>query len=126
MTENVIKLLQRIGQRTGRGGKGLYMKYMNMKRFGMQLFADGDGSGADGAETSYGNGDGADENDEPMSFDDFLATEGMQAEFDRRTQKAIKTAVENAQKKWKTLIDSFLAFRSLFRWRQEQTLKSMR
>ncbi len=90
------------------------------------MFADGDGNGADGAETSYGNGDGADENDKPMSFDDFLATEGMQAEFDRRTQKAIKTAVENAQKKWKTLIDSFLAFRSLFRWRQEQTLKSMR
>ena len=62
------------------------MKFMNMKRFGMQLFADGDGSGTDGAGASNGNGDGANKNNEPMSFDDFLATEGMQAEFDRRTQ----------------------------------------
>ena len=72
----------------------------------MQLFAEGDGSGTDGAGASNGNDDGANKNNEPMSFDDFLATEGMQAEFDRRTQKAIKTAVENAQKKWKTLTDS--------------------
>ena len=40
-----------------------------------------------------------------MSFDDFLAQEGHQAEFDRRVSKAIQTAVANAQKRWQTLTD---------------------
>ena len=86
------------------------MKYMNMKRFGLQLFADGDGNGSNGGASNGndgGDGDTGNSGDNhPMSFDDFLATDGMQAEFDRRTQKAIKTAVDNAQKKWKTLTDS--------------------
>ena len=40
-----------------------------------------------------------------MSFDEFLALEGNQSEFDRRVQKAVNTAVTNAQTKWKTLTD---------------------
>lgn len=42
--------------------------------------------------------------EEPLSFDDFLA-HGGQAEFDRRVNKAIKTAVDNAHRKWQTLTD---------------------
>ena len=44
-----------------------------------------------------------------MSFDDFLKGEGNQAEFDRRVQKAIKTAVSNAQQKWQALADDKLS-----------------
>ena len=58
----------------------------------------GAGSGGEG-----GNGD------EPLSFDDFLKQEGNQAEFDRRVQKAIDTAVSNAQKKWKDIHDDKLS-----------------
>lgn len=43
-----------------------------------------------------------------MSFDDFLAQEGNQAEFDRRVNKAIKTAVTNSEEKWKALTDDKL------------------
>lgn len=72
----------------------------------MQLFA-GDGNGAEGGADggADGNGDGAegDKNNEPMSFDDFLKQEGNQAEFDKRLQKAINTAVTNAKAKWELL-----------------------
>ena len=78
------------------------MKYKDFKM--LQLFAEGGGSGAaDPAGNAVGTGEG--NNNEPMSFDDFLALEGNQAEFDRRVNKAIKTAVDNAQKKWKTVTD---------------------
>ena len=40
-----------------------------------------------------------------MSFDDFLKTGTNQAEFDRRVQQAINTAVSKAQDKWKILTD---------------------
>lgn len=76
----------------------------------LQLFAEGegDGSGADG-----GNGGGAGAADqgeaELPSFDDFLKGEGNQAEFDRRVQKAIDTAVTNAQEKWQALTDDKLS-----------------
>ena len=76
----------------------------------LQLFAEGDGAGADG-----GNGDGAGagtegaSGSERMSFEDFLKLEGNQAEFDRRVQKATKTAVENAQQKWQALTDDKLS-----------------
>lgn len=79
------------------------MKYKNFKM--LQLFAEGEGSGAaDPAGNTVGAGEGNNSN-EPMSFDDFLALEGNQAEFDRRVNKAIKTAVDNAQKKWKMTTD---------------------
>ena len=73
--------------------------------FNLQLFAEpGDGAGA-----GEGNGGGADgegeEGNKPLSFDDFLKGEGNQAEFDRRVQKAIDTAVNNAKAKWQALTD---------------------
>ncbi len=77
----------------------------------LQIFAEGgagDGAGADG-----GNGGGAGGADqggaELPSFDDFLKGEGNQAEFDRRVQKAIDTAVTKAQEKWQALTDDKLS-----------------
>ena len=75
-----------------------------IKKLYLQLFADGEGSGAEG-NSSEGNGSGTQGNSEPVSFDDFLKQEGNQAEFDRRVNKAVQTAVSNAQKKWKTVTD---------------------
>lgn len=63
----------------------------------LQLFA---GEGGDGG--------GSGSEDKPVSFDDFLKEEGNQAEFDRRVQKAVNTAVTNAQEKWKALTDDKL------------------
>ena len=84
------------------------MKFKNFKKMNLQMFAeDGGGAGGDGG------GSGADGGNEggnqPLSFDDFLKQEGNQAEFDRRIQKAIGTAVANAQEKWKTLSDEKLS-----------------
>ena len=70
--------------------------------FKLQLFAEGE---ADGAESNAGGSEAqtaAQEND-TVSFDDFLKDPGNQAEFDRRVQKAIQTAVSNAQRKWQTV-----------------------
>lgn len=61
---------------------------------------DGGGAGGDG-----GNGGGSGSEGNKLSFDDFLKVEGNQAEFDRRVQKAIDTAVSNAQEKWRILAD---------------------
>lgn len=91
--------------------------YLGMKAtkkpFDLQLFAEGDGAGAgDGNGGGAGVGDGTDgdgnEND-PPSFDDFLKDGGNQAEFDRRVQKAINTAVTTAQEKWQALTDDKLS-----------------
>lgn len=75
----------------------------------IQFFAEGDGGGTDG---SSGNGSGADgtggsdgDGSKLLSFDDFLKGEGNQAEFDRRVNKAIDTAVKNAQEKWRIMTD---------------------
>lgn len=62
---------------------------------------DDGGTGTDGGSGAGGNGGG----NGAMSFDDFLKGEGNQAEFDRRVQKAINTAVKNAQEKWEMLTD---------------------
>lgn len=81
------------------------------KKYYLQLFAESEGSGAAGEPAGTGAGasaEGAGEGTtqtEPLSFDDFLA-QGGQAEFDRRINKAVQTAVANAQKKWQTLTDS--------------------
>ncbi|MBS5267603.1 MAG: DUF4355 domain-containing protein [Clostridiales bacterium] len=66
---------------------------------------DGNGGGA-GGEGGTGGGDG--EGNEPPSFDDLLQS-GHQAEFDRRVQKAIDTALTNAQEKWQALTDDKLS-----------------
>lgn len=75
----------------------------------LQLFADSEEGGA--VVEKEGNAPGAQEGAElepaniPQSFDDFLSN-GGQAEFDRRVNKAVQTAVANAQKKWQTITDS--------------------
>ena len=80
----------------------------------LQLFAEGgDGAGADGG-NGGGSGEGAGSEggaggDTPPSFDDFLKTGGNQAEFDRRVQKAVNTAVTKAQEKWQALADDKLS-----------------
>lgn len=98
------------------------MKHMNnfyggwrIPMTNLQLFAEGDGDGSgsgdgngDGTGTEDGNGEGNNGNGS-MSFDDFLKGEGNQAEFDRRVQKAVKTAVTNAQEKWQALTDDRLS-----------------
>lgn len=82
------------------------------KRYYLQMFAEGEGAGAAGepagtgaGAAAEGAGEGTTQTNEPLSFDDFLA-HGGQAEFDRRINKAVQTAVANAQKKWQTLTDS--------------------
>lgn len=77
----------------------------------LQFFAEGgegDGAGAGGNGGGTG-GEGGAGGGEHMSFDDFLKGEGNQAEFDRRVQKAVKTAVTNAQEKWQALTDDKLS-----------------
>ena len=79
---------------------------MKKHKLFLQMFTEGDDGG-----TGDGNGDGSGAeggNNEPMSFDDFLGLEGKQAEFDRRLNKAVKTAVTNAEEKWKALTDDKL------------------
>lgn len=71
----------------------------------LQFFAE-NGGGAEGDAGGNGGGDGAEKD---LSFDDFLKTEKNQAEFDRRIQKAVNTAVSNAQEKWKALTDDKLS-----------------
>lgn len=75
----------------------------------LQIFAEGEGGGTPGEpggnDPGAGSGAPTPTQTEPLSFDDFLSQEGNQAEFDRRVQKAIQTAVSNAQKKWQTMTD---------------------
>lgn len=83
---------------------------MNMKNKlyrTLQIFAEGEGAGTPGEPggNDPGAGSGPSTQTEPLSFDDFLSQKGNQAEFDRRVQKAINTAVSNAQKKWQTMTD---------------------
>ena len=77
------------------------------KKYFLQIFAGDEGIGATGepvADETGVTGEGTTQTNEPLSFDDFLK-QGGQAEFDRRVQKAIQTAVSNAQKKWQTITD---------------------
>lgn len=90
------------------------MKYKNnhyrwrIPMMNLQLFAEGeeDGSGVgDDGGAGAGSGDGGNE----MSFDDFLGQAENRAEFDRRVQKAVNTAVTKAQEKWQALTDDKLS-----------------
>lgn len=101
-----MSLNYRNGSDNGRAGA----ERMNMKNKlyrALQIFAEGEGGGTPGEPggNDPGAGSGTPTQTEPLSFDDFLSQEGNQAEFDRRVQKAINTAVTNAQKKWQTMTD---------------------
>ncbi|HCT92999.1 MAG TPA: phage capsid protein [Lachnospiraceae bacterium] len=87
-----------------------YFRKRNLKPVNLQIFAGEDGAGAGdgnggGSGGDGGDGDGGKKGGEPASFDDFLKGEGNQAEFDRRVQKAIDTAVKNAREKWQLMTD---------------------
>ncbi len=84
----------------------------------LQLFGEGDGGGSDGGNGggtgSEGGNGGSDDGKggsggETLSFEEFLKQEGNQAEFDRRVDKAVQTAVKNAEEKWKVLMDDSLS-----------------
>ena len=101
-----MSLNYRNGSDDGRAGAER-MSMKNKLYRALQIFADGEGSGTQGEPggNDPGAGSGTPTQAEPLSFDDFLSQEGNQAEFDRRVQKAINTAVSNAQKKWQTMTD---------------------
>ena len=83
-----------------------------LNKFYLQLFAEdeaaGAGSNSGGTEAEVSNVEQTQSND-LITFDDFLKDSDNQAEFDRRVQKAIKTAVSNAEKKWKAATDDQLS-----------------
>ena len=75
----------------------------------LQLFAEGDDDGPDkGDGGGSAAGAGLDDENKPMTFDAFLKEGENQAEFDRRVQKAIQSAVTKAQQKWQVLTDDKL------------------
>lgn len=71
----------------------------------LQFFAEGGDDGGTGSGDGGGSDDGNQEGSETLSFDDFLKLEGNQAEFDRRVQQSINTAVKNAKDKWQIMTD---------------------
>lgn len=74
----------------------------------LQLFAEGDGAGADGDGSGTGDDGDGKSGGTTKTFDEILAEESYQSEFDRRVQKAITTAVTNEQSKWQALTDDKL------------------
>ena len=81
----------------------------------IQFFAEGDGAGAGdgngGGSGSGSNGSGTGDGgsgSSGQSFDDFLKN-GNQAEFDRRVNMAVETAVGNAREKWELLTNDKLS-----------------
>lgn len=102
------------------GGKDKKMKYKVLRCFGrckmpmnLQFFAEtGDDTGVEGGNgggSEGGDGGESDKGQELPSFDDFLQGEGNQAEFDRRVQKAINTALKNEREKWQAMTDDKLS-----------------
>lgn len=79
---------------------------MNLHLFGFE----GDGAGGDGGGAGgSGDGSGGDGGGQKQSFDDLLKDKDYQAEFDRRVQQGINTAVSNAKEKWEALMDDKLS-----------------
>ena len=78
---------------------------MKLREFmALQLFAENEGIGAEG-DGSGANGEETHGNEESQgtsgnTFEDFLKDGKNQAEFDRRVNKAIETALGNAKVKW--------------------------
>lgn len=75
----------------------------------LQLFAEDEGTGAEG-NGSGANGEGTQGNEGEQgasvnTFEDFLKDGKNQAEFDRRVNKAIETALGNAKVKWQEEAD---------------------
>lgn len=95
------------GARMDWGRKERKMFDADKKFWMLQLFsedegADGEGTGGAGEGGGEGSGEGSQggEENEPLSFNDFLKLEGNQAEFDRRVAKATETAIKKAREQW--------------------------
>lgn len=92
--------------------KGELIKFKGLYPFKLQFFAEGGedgnngGSGDEGGDAGNKDGDESGTGNNPnRSFDDMLKNSDYQAEFDRRIQKAIKTA----QDKWNAAMDDKLS-----------------
>lgn len=85
------------------------MKLLEQSKFPMnlQFFAEGDGAGGDqGGGAGDTGSEGGDGKDSTPSFDDILKeNKDYQAEFDRRIQKGIQTAITTEKEKWEILTD---------------------
>lgn len=83
--------------------------------FNLQFFAEGgDGAGAEGGDgggTEPGGGEtgAGEEGDKPKTLDDLLKDGTYQAEFDRRMQKGIETALEKQRSKYEALMNDKLS-----------------
>ena len=92
--------------------KNELMKFKGLYPLNIQFFAEG-GEGGDnggsgdegGAADNKGGDEGGAGDNQNKSFDDMLKDSNYQAEFDRRVQKAIKTA----QDKWNAAMDDKLS-----------------
>ena len=86
----------------GLGQKGKDMKFREF--MALQLFAEDEGTGAEsnGSGANGGETQGNEESNGASgnTFEDFLKDGKNQAEFDRRVNKAIETALGNAKVKW--------------------------
>lgn len=87
------------------------VEVLGKRKLLLQLFGDGDGSGdGNGSGTEGGDGGGNNEpENKPVTFEEFLKLAGNQAEFDRRVDKAVQTAVANVEEKWRALTDDKLS-----------------
>jgi hypothetical protein len=74
-----------------------------IKKWELQLFAEGDVAGTEGngTEPTEPNKEGDNGGEQSNSFDDFLKDPQNQAEFDRRIEKAIKTRESKLEDKYK-------------------------
>jgi Alanyl-tRNA synthetase len=86
----------------GLGQKGKDMKFREF--MALQLFAEDEGTGAEsngsGVNGEETQGNEGDQGTSGNTFEDFLKDGKNQAEFDRRVNKAIETALGNAKVKW--------------------------
>ena len=89
----------------GRKGKMMFTKMLEEDRKKilrrLQLFSEGDSDdgGSDPSDPADPPGGGGDD-PKPLTFDDFLKQKGNQAEFDKRVNKAIETAITKAKEQW--------------------------
>lgn len=95
---------QSLKQRDGRIRLGAERNKKMAETERIDVNINGDESGA-GTNQVQGDGGGSVNVTEDITFDDFLKIPENRAEFDRRVQESIKSAVSNAQKKWKTVTD---------------------
>ena len=89
------------GARMDWGRKERKMFDKDKKFWMLQLFADDEGNNPEQKDPDGKPKGGGNEDDpKPPTFDEFLGQGKNKAEFDRRVNKAIETAVKNAREQW--------------------------